>query len=46
MSDVSYSIKGFYGYGALADNNPNAVALLGELSAFARTFRIVIAPSL
>lgn len=38
MSDVSYSIKGFYGYGALADNNPNAVALLGELSAFARTF--------
>lgn len=38
MSEVSYSIKGFNGYGALADNNPNVVAPLGELSAFSRTF--------
>lgn len=38
MSDVTYSLKGFVGYGALADNNPDVTAVLGELSTFARTF--------
>ena len=38
MPDITYSLKGFFGYGILADNNPNTVAPLGELSAYARTF--------
>lgn len=38
MSDITYSLKGFVGYGALADNNLNTVAAAGELSAYARTY--------
>lgn len=38
MSDVTYSVKGFVGYGALIDNTRDTIAPLGELSAYARTF--------
>lgn len=38
MSTVSFSLKGFIGYGALADNHRFDIAPLGELSAYARTF--------
>lgn len=38
MSEVTYSLKGFVGYGALADNRPDVIAALGELSTYSRTF--------
>lgn len=38
MAIDTYSLKGFFAYGALADNDPNEVALLGELSVWSRTY--------
>ncbi len=38
MSTVSFSLKGFVGYGALANNDRNVIAPLGELSAHSITF--------
>jgi PKD repeat protein len=37
-NDPSYVLKGFVGYSALANNTPDVVATLGELSTYSRTF--------